>query len=74
MPRFFFHVTSNMRSDPDSVGTDLPDLKAARSEAIKACGEMLRDLDGSLVHQGEWSMELVDEEGHRLLTFRFTEI
>jgi hypothetical protein len=40
MPRYFFH-TEDGETILDSQGMELPDLKAARAEAIRTCGEML---------------------------------
>jgi hypothetical protein len=42
MPRYYFHVEDD-HTEIDEVGTELPDLEAARSEAVRAAGEILRD-------------------------------
>jgi Domain of unknown function (DUF6894) len=42
MPRYFFHTEGKYMSI-DAEGTELPDLKAVRAEAIRTAGEMLRD-------------------------------
>ena len=68
MPRFFFNIDAEW---PDSVGTDLPDRKAARVEAIRAAGEMLKDLDGELAGE-EWAMTVSDEQGRVVLEIRFS--
>jgi len=41
MPRFFFH-TEDGRCFPDHSGLELPDLAAAKREALATLGEMLR--------------------------------
>jgi len=41
MPRFFFH-TEDGRCFPDESGSELPDLAAAKREALATLGEMLR--------------------------------
>ena len=42
MPRFYFHVEDD-RTTHDQEGTVLPDIEAARREAITVAGEMLRN-------------------------------
>lgn len=73
MPRYYFHVTEGLAMLPDELGTELPDLAAVRSAAITACGEMLKDIDGQLPRSGEWRMDVTDEAGTRIMTFRFAE-
>ena len=67
MPRFFFAI----ESEPDTIGLDLPDRRAARGEAIKAAGEILRDIDGAF--SGEpWTMTVTGESGEFVLELRFS--
>ncbi|WP_336487793.1 DUF6894 family protein [Methylobacterium nigriterrae] len=42
MPRFHFNVYDGVRL-PDAEGTDLPDWQAARLEAIRKAGEILKE-------------------------------
>ena len=70
MPRYFFN-THDSRDMPDRDGVDLPDLKAVRGEAVKAAGEMLRDIDGALTGE-EWIMEVTNEAGRLVLTLLFS--
>jgi hypothetical protein len=67
MPRYYFDVDSER---PDTAGVELPDRKAARSEAIRAAAEILRDIDGSLSSR-EWVMQVKDESGAVILELRF---
>ena len=64
MPHFFFHVRhANGEISQDPEGQDLPDLEAARAEAINAHREMLGERllhGGSLNHR---RMEIADESG-----------
>ncbi len=71
MPRFYFHVHDG-RDVPDPYGVELPDQEAARREAIRAAGEMLRDWSGKLPIGSEWRMNVTDGAGHPVLTLRFT--
>jgi hypothetical protein len=64
MPRFFFNIHDGT-SFIDHQGTDLPDLKAVRREAIQTTAKMLKDSadywDGT-----EWRMDVLNE-GHELV-------
>ena len=46
MPRYFFHV-DNGEFVPDPSGTELPDINAARVEAVRAAGEMINNTSQS---------------------------
>ena len=70
MPRYFFHVHDHL-DIPDKCGVELADMQAVRAEAIRAAGEILRDLDGAFTGE-EWRMEVIDEAGRRVLTLRFS--
>jgi hypothetical protein len=43
MPRFYFHMSSGEEFIEDPEGSDLPDLAAARAEAIDAARELMAD-------------------------------
>ncbi|MER9120211.1 hypothetical protein NKJ55_13150 [Mesorhizobium sp. M0106] len=43
MPRIFFDFTDNGQVFPDVEGTDLPDLEAAKQEAVRALVEITKD-------------------------------
>ncbi|MER8956495.1 hypothetical protein NKH98_28040 [Mesorhizobium sp. M0833] len=43
MPRYFFDFTDTGKVFLDVVGTDLPDLEAAKQEAVKALVEITKD-------------------------------
>ena len=61
MTRFYFHVDDD-RTILDQEGTELPDMEAARREAITASGEMLRDGSGAVIWDGKpWRMWVTDE-------------
>jgi len=67
MPRYFFHVRdSDNDISRDAEGQDLPDLDAARTEAISANREMLGE---RLLHGGRLDhrqIEIADERGNIL--------
>ena len=43
MTCYFFHIQDG-DTMLDAEGVELPDLNAAREEAIRACGEIVRDI------------------------------
>jgi hypothetical protein len=47
MSRYFFHLEA-AEMVLDGEGLEFPNPKAARDEAIQACGEMLRDIPDAI--------------------------
>ena len=68
MPRFFFDVDAE---GLDTDGLELPDRKSARAEAIRAAGEILRDIDGALFSE-DWVMIVKGERGETVWELRFS--
>ncbi len=62
MPTFHFNVVDGV-SIPDATGTELPDLYAARLEAVRYSGELLRDHADAFWIQHEWRIEVTDFAG-----------
>ena len=72
MPKYFFHVDDGTLT-PDAQGLDLPDLSAAKAEAIHAAGSMLSDFDGHFWSAGTpWTMQVTDEADNLLFSLQFT--
>ena len=70
MPRFHFNVHDGFVR-PDPKGEELPDLKAARREAIRLAGSILEE-DADRVLLGEvWYMEITDDRGSVLFHLDF---
>jgi hypothetical protein len=69
--RYFFHVRDGF-DRPDEIGLDLPDIAAARAEAIRSAGEILRELDRKLAPNSLWEMHVTDQPGHTLFTCCFS--
>jgi hypothetical protein len=67
MPRYFFNIRDGYDLDEDEEGIELPNIEAARAEAL-ATVEELRD---QLTDAGNIELEITDEEGRRLLTVPF---
>ena len=70
MPRYFFHVTDGQAAF-DHEGTELPDLKTARAEAIRTAGEILSAKDTEWAGTA-WRMSVADAQGIVLLTLDFS--
>ena len=74
MPRYFFHVLNHIRTQ-DHDGVELPDLKAAISEALKDVTDIKRQHFVTLDNHAwaRWSIEICDEAGAVLLVVPFSE-
>lgn len=71
MARFIFNLRSgDGRLEVEEV--DLPDAGAARREAIHACGDFLREMDGTFDPANAWEMEVTDDRGTRICVLRFS--
>ena len=67
MPRYYFNIRDGYDVDEDEEGIELPDIEAARAEAL-ATVEELRD---ELRDAGNIELEITDDAGRRLLTVPF---
>ena len=75
MARYFFHVRSGEDLvSCDREGQELPDLEAARAEAVSSNREMLSErlLHGG--HLGPRQIEIADENGKVLATISAEEV
>jgi hypothetical protein len=70
MTRYFFH-TIDGQVIIDTVGTELPDLEAVRSEAVRTAGEILRDTDSRQLSKSTWHMAVADHTGKTVYSLRF---
>jgi hypothetical protein len=71
VPRYYFHVRYE-HDAADGDGVDLPDFRAALSEAVRAFGEMLQTLESSADPGLPLEMTLADEAGNPLCRLRFS--
>jgi hypothetical protein len=62
VPRYFFSL-NHLRESGDGEGIDLPDFDSAWAEAVRTCGEMLRNLDGSLNPDTPFVLSVSDDSG-----------
>jgi len=75
MPLYFFKFSRAPELEPGpfkNEGLDLVDDNAAWEEATTACGEKLREMDGSLRPGDGWKMEVTDADGKAIFALRFT--
>jgi hypothetical protein len=72
VPRYFFHVYDDVIAH-DEEGAELPNLAAARLNALKGA----RDLISDQVRRGYFVLshwiDVVDEQGEKVLTLTFGE-
>lgn len=71
MSRYFFNIIDG-RSTADTDGTSLPSRQAARREAIRLAGNVLRDDADRLIPNAEWRMEVTDDKGDILFKLDFS--
>jgi hypothetical protein len=69
MPRYFFNVFDPVMSR-DELGTECPDLRAARAEAVRTSGQMLQGIAEGIRDGLEWRMEVTDHREHVLFVVR----
>jgi hypothetical protein len=71
MPRYYFHIHNGYELELDPVGADLPDLKAARSEAER----ITRDVSRFWPQARRYMMiEIADEAGQTIVRLPFADV
>jgi hypothetical protein len=73
MPRYFFHIHNGTGLTEDQEGRELPDIAAAREEAVSGIRSIVSEeaLRGQLDLDGR--IEVCDAAGSTLLVQRFAE-
>ena len=71
MPRYFFSC-DGAQVFTDQDGTELPDLHAARVQAVQNAGEILKDHAESFSDYPRWRMAVSDETGRVLFRLNFS--
>jgi hypothetical protein len=75
MPLYFFNFIRASKSETrpfKNDGLELVDNDAAWEEATTACGEKLREMDGSLRPGDGWNLEVTDAGGKAIFALKFT--
>jgi len=65
MTRYFFHMQDGEAVVDDEQGLELPDLNAAREEAIRTCAEMLRDMPPAIKNGDPFRLWVTDQPSSR---------
>lgn len=74
MPTFFFHIRNGGELTEDPDGSDLPDLAAARAEALVAAREVAAERVKAGMAVIGWSIEVTDGDGRVLAAVNAREI
>ncbi len=70
MPRYFFHVYDDVIAQ-DEEGAELPNLAAARLNALRGARELIADqVRRGYRVRSHW-IDVVDEQGEKVLTITF---
>ena len=73
MSLYYFVIQRDHKTPTaDLPGLELIDMDEAWEEATKTAGELIRDLDGSLPPDSEWSIRIRDASRKLLRTIRLT--
>lgn len=70
MPLYFFHV-SHQSSEPDTVGTEFPNIPAAQAAAVRLCGEVIQEIAGKFWDAPRWQLKVTDHAQRVLFTLTF---
>lgn len=71
--RFHFHQADGVRH-PDDEGTELPDLDAARREALLVMADAARGNIGEFWKEGFWRVSVTDESGALMFALELTAV
>jgi hypothetical protein len=70
MARYYFNIRHGNDLFEDDHGSEHVTQHDAWSEAVRACGEMLRDLNGKLQVGQEWRLEVTKEKHEIVFVLR----
>jgi len=74
MPRFYFHLRAADKSLMDCEGRVLPDVAAAREEALATVRDFFQPAIGHVHPEWEgWSIDACDERGRRVFAVAFAD-
>jgi hypothetical protein len=61
MSLYFFRISHGRYSGASDQGSEFESREAAWAEMAKVCGNLVGGISRSLMQNGEWHIELVDE-------------
>ena len=67
MPRYFFHIRDG-KDDPDTEGTELPDIDTAKVEASRLAAAALQEAPQAIWQGLRCTVEVADDNGTILFT------
>jgi hypothetical protein len=74
MPRYFIDIRSHFAINEDTDGVDLPDIAAAKAEALKIGERLLEGWAGlTPLYCRAIAIEIIDEDHHPVLVIPYTE-
>lgn len=71
MPQYFFHVHDGS-SALDTEGSELSDIYTAQAEAVRMCGEILKEMGARFWDGAGWRLEVTDDVGQTLFICHFS--
>jgi hypothetical protein len=75
MPRYYIDVRSHFATNEDPEGVELPDIAAAKVEALKMGARLLEDGAGiPSAYSNAIVIEIVDEDLNSVLAIPYTDI
>jgi hypothetical protein len=75
MPRYYIDVRSHFATNEDPDGVELPDIAAAKAEALRIGAELLEDWARlPPTYSGAIVIEIVDEDFHPVLAIPYLDI
>ena len=70
MPMYYLHIRNRGQLERDPDGTELPDIDAALTEALKVARELAAEIPA---YDGSTVIEIADEDGQIVLTVPFSD-
>ena len=75
MPRFYIDLRGHFGTKEDFFGAELPDVPAARREALRIAGELIHSWSGMLPsYYDEIAVEIRGEDFHPVLVIPYSEL
>ena len=71
MPRYFFNIV-HQTPQPDTEGSEFPDIHAAQVAAVRLCGELIKEIDGKFWAAPFWQLQVTNSEQRLLFTLTFS--
>lgn len=73
MPRYYFNVLGE-HPETDQEGIEFHSREHAWEQAVRTCGEMIRQRYRTMQPPGSWRMDVNDEKGRQIFSLRFAAI